>query len=161
MKASARGFTGLHMLLATSAFFAVVIAVNVTMAVYASSSWSGLVVQNTYVASQEFNDKTAAMKAMAESGIGGALSIEGREIRYDLHDKNGAPAAVDDVVMNFKRPVGDHEDFHLILRKTGEGRFEAEHEIAEGDWIVEITSKRGGAVVMHEAKRIDTAEFGR
>ncbi|MBX4975304.1 cation transporter, partial [Rhizobium lentis] len=69
MKASHRGFTGLHMLLATSAFFAVVIAVNVTMAFYASSSWSGLVVENTYVASQEFNRKAAAMKAMATSGI--------------------------------------------------------------------------------------------
>ena len=31
MKTSAQGFTGLHMLLATSAFFGVVIAVNVTM----------------------------------------------------------------------------------------------------------------------------------
>lgn len=160
MKASAQGFTGLHMLLATSAFFAVVIAVNVTMAFYASSSWSGLVVENTYVASQEFNGKAAAMKAMAASGIRGDLSIKGREIRYDIHDKSGSPAVIDDVVLNFKRPVGDHEDFHLALGKTGEGRFEAEHEIAEGDWIVEVISRRDGAVVMHEAKRIDTAEFG-
>ena len=73
MKTSAQGFTGLHMLLSTSAFFCVVIAVNVTMAVYASSSWSGLVVENTYVASQEFNRKAAAMKAMATSGIKGTL----------------------------------------------------------------------------------------
>ncbi|WP_434715233.1 FixH family protein (plasmid) [Rhizobium sp. YTUHZ045] len=160
MKASTRGFTGLHMLLATSAFFAVVIAVNVTMAVYASSSWSGLVVENTYVASQEFNGKAAAMKAMAASGVEGALSIKGLEIRYDIHDGNGAPAIIDDVTLNFKRPVGDHEDFHLMLRKTGEGRFEADHEVAGGDWIVEAISKRNGVVVMHEAKRIDTAEFG-
>ena len=127
MRASAQGFTGLHMLLATSAFFAVVIAVNVTMAFYASSSWSGLVVENTYVASQEFNRKAAAMKAMAASGIEGNLSIKGHEIRYDIHDKSGSPAIVDDVVLNFKRPVGDHEDFHLTLRRTAAGRFEAEH----------------------------------
>ncbi|TBY17304.1 FixH family protein, partial [Rhizobium leguminosarum] len=117
MKTSAQGFTGLHMLLSTSAFFCVVIAVNVTMAVYASSSWSGLVVENTYVASQEFNRKAAAMKAMATSGIKGTLSIRGNEIRYDIHDRSGSPAIVDDVVLNFKRPVGDHEDFHLALRK--------------------------------------------
>ncbi|TBG50852.1 cation transporter (plasmid) [Rhizobium leguminosarum] len=157
MKASAQGFTGLHMLLATSAFFGVVIAVNVTMAFYASSSWSGLVVKNTYVASQEFNRKAAAMKAMA--GIEGNLSIKGHEIRYDIHDKSGSPAIVDDVVLNFKRPVGDHEDFHLTLRKTAAGRFEAEHDLAEGDWIVEAISRNGGVVVMHEAKRIDTAEL--
>ncbi|ANK88068.1 MULTISPECIES: FixH family protein [unclassified Rhizobium] len=159
MKAS-RGFTGWHMLLATSAFFAVVIAVNVTMAVYASSTWSGLVVENTYVASQEFNGKAAAMKAMAASGLEGALSIKGHEIRYDVHDGKGAPAIIDDVTLNFKRPVGDHEDFHLTLRKMGEGRFETDHEVAGGDWIVEAISTRNGAVVMHEAKRIDTAEFG-
>ncbi|OHV24104.1 cation transporter [Rhizobium sp. RMa-01] len=160
MKMSTQGFTGLHMLLATSAFFAVVIAVNVTMAFYASSSWSGLVVENTYVASQEFNGKAAAMKAMAESGIKGDLSIKGREIRYGIHDKGGSPAIVDEVVVNFKRPVGDHEDFHLTLGKTGEGRFEADHKVAAGDWIVEVISKKDGLVVMHEAKRIDTAEFG-
>ncbi|MCW1413737.1 FixH family protein [Rhizobium sp. 1AS11] len=160
MKASAQGFTGRHMLLTISAFFAVVIAVNITMAVYASSSWSGLVVENTYVASQEFNGKAAAMKTMAASGIEGALSVNGREIRYNIHDGKGAPAIIDDVTLNFKRPVGDHEDFRLELRKTGEGQFEADHEIAGGDWIIEAVSRRNGVVVMHEAKRVDTAEFG-
>ncbi|NKM36569.1 FixH family protein [Rhizobium laguerreae] len=160
MKTSVQGFTGLHMLLSTSAFFCVVIAVNVTMAFYASSSWSGLVVENTYVASQKFNRKAAAMKAMAASRIEGNLSIKGHEIRYDIHDKGGSPAIVDDVVLNFKRPVGDHEDFHLTLKKAAAGRFEAEHDLAEGDWIVEAISRNGGVVVMHEAKRLDTAELG-
>ncbi|TAX22341.1 FixH family protein, partial [Rhizobium leguminosarum] len=89
----------------------------------------------------------------------GNLSIKGHEIRYDIHDKSGSPAIVDDVVLNFKRPVGDHEDFLLTLRKTAAGRFEAEHDLAEGDWIVEAISRNGGVVVMHEAKRIDTAEL--
>ena len=160
MKASTQGFTGWHMLLGISAFFAVVIAVNVTMAFYASSSWSGLVVENTYVASQQFNGKAAAMKAMAASGVEGAFSLKGSEIRYEIHDKGGAPAIIDDVTLSFKRPVGDHEDFSLTLRKTGEGRFEADHEVASGDWIVEAISRRNGVVIMHEAKRFDTAEFG-
>ncbi|MBY3095122.1 cation transporter [Rhizobium leguminosarum] len=160
MKASTRSFTGWHMLLATSAFFAVVISVNFTMAFYASSSWSGLVVENTYVASQEFNRKAAAMKAMAASGVEGALSVKGREIRYDIHDKEGTPAIIDEVTLTFKRPVGDHEDFHVTLRKIGDGRFEADHEVAGGDWIVEAISKRNGVVVMHVAKRIDTAGLG-
>ncbi|MBX4863219.1 cation transporter [Rhizobium bangladeshense] len=159
MKTSAQGFTGLHMLVATSTFFAVVIAVNVTMAFYASSSWSGLVVENTYIASQEFNRKAAAMKAMAASGVVGDLSIKGHEIRYDIHVRSGVPATVDEVVLNFKRPVGDHEDFHLTLRKTAAGRFEADHNLAEGDWIVEAISRTDGLVVMHEAKRIDTTEL--
>jgi nitrogen fixation protein FixH len=159
-QSSSQGFTGRHMLLVICTFFGVVISVNVTMAWLASSSWSGLVVQNTYVASQEFNQRAEAMKAMTASGISGVLSINGGMVHYDLRNRDGSPTAIDDVVLNFKRPVGDHEDFSITLRKTAEGRFEGEHGVATGDWIVEAISKRGGALIMHEAKRIDTAEFG-
>ncbi|RWX80770.1 cation transporter [Neorhizobium lilium] len=150
-------FTGRHMLITTVTFFGVVITVNVTMAYLASSSWSGLVVENTYVASQEFNGKAAAMKAMAASGIVGSLSLKDNAIHYDLRNRDGTPADVDEVVANFKRPVGDHEDFKLALRQTAKGRFEAVHPVSAGDWIVEVTSRREGALVMHEATRIDTA----
>jgi nitrogen fixation protein FixH len=160
MSTRTQGFTGRHMLLTTCAFFGVIIAVNFTMAWYASSSWSGLVVENTYVASQEFNEKAAAMKAMAASGIAGRLSLKSGEIHYDISNRDGSPAVVDDVVANFKRPVGDHEDFHVALTELSQGRFEADHAVATGDWIVEVTSRRGGEIVMHEAVRIDTAEFG-
>lgn len=80
------------------------------MAFYAASSWSGIVVENTYVASQEFNTRAAAMKAMAASGVEGALVVKGIQIRYDIHDKAGTPAIIDDVTLNFKRPVGDHAE---------------------------------------------------
>lgn len=159
MTTSTQGFTGRHMLLVTSAFFAVVIGVNVTMAWFASSSWSGLVVENTYVASQEFNRKAEVMKAMSASGITGSISIKGDAIRYDIRNKDGSPTMVDDVTANFKRPVGAHEDFHVDFKKTAEGHFEARHGVAVGDWIVEVISRNEAAVVMHEAKRIDTAEF--
>lgn len=160
MTVRAQGFTGRHMLLTTSAFFAVVIAVNVTMAWYASSSWSGLVVENTYVASQEFNRKAEAMRVMAASGIIGELSLKDGAIHYLIRNKDRSPAMVDEVTANFKRPVGDHEDFQVTLRKTGEGLFEANHRLASGDWIVEVISRRGDTIVMHEAARIDTAGFG-
>ena len=50
-----RTFTGWHMAAITSSFFAVIIAVNLTLAFFASTSWTGLVVANSYVASQNFN----------------------------------------------------------------------------------------------------------
>ena len=40
-------FTGYHMLAIMVAFFGVVIAVNLTMATFASRSWTGLVVENS------------------------------------------------------------------------------------------------------------------
>ncbi|MDL2398336.1 FixH family protein [Rhizobium mayense] len=155
-----RGFTGRHMLLVMVTFFSIVISVNVTMAVFASTSWSGLVVENTYVASQEFNAKAAAMRAMAASGIAGKLSLVGDTVRYAITNRDGSPASVDQVTLLFKRPVGDGEDFQLALSKTKEGEFEATHHVQSGDWIIEIISRRNETVVMHEAVRIDTAEFG-
>ena len=45
-------FTGFHMLACMIVFFGVIVAVNLTMATLASQSWTGLVVKNSYVASQ-------------------------------------------------------------------------------------------------------------
>ena len=50
------------------AFFGVIIAVNVVMATLASTSWTGLVVENSYVASQEFNRKAEESRAQAALG---------------------------------------------------------------------------------------------
>ena len=68
-------FTGWHMLAIMIMFFGTIITVNLIMAWNASHSWSGLVVQNTYVASQQFNGKVALAKELAASGIEGNLTI--------------------------------------------------------------------------------------
>ncbi len=55
------------------AFFGVIIAVNLTMAYFANSTWSGLVVANGYVASQSF-DKDLA-KARAQEALGWKVEL--------------------------------------------------------------------------------------
>jgi nitrogen fixation protein FixH len=50
-----RTFTGWHMALILIGFFAVVVGVNLLMARFASSTFGGVVVENSYVASQQFN----------------------------------------------------------------------------------------------------------
>ena len=56
MKAFTTGpFTGKHFAVIIVAFFAVVVSVNVYMARAASSTFGGVVVENSYVASQNFN----------------------------------------------------------------------------------------------------------
>jgi nitrogen fixation protein FixH len=156
--ASGRGFTGRHMLAVMLAFFGVIIGVNVTLAWYASSSWSGLVVENTYVASQQFNGKAEAMRAMAASGIVGEISVRDGLIAYSLRNRDGSPATADEVAVHFRRPVGDRQDFAATLSAAGAGRFEAMHAVPAGEWIVEIVSRRGESTVMHEAYRIYVGE---
>jgi len=150
-------FTGWHMLTIMVLFFGTVIAVNITMAWNAVSSWSGLVVQNTYVASQQFNGKAEAAKARAASGIVGKLRLEGNIISYAVtHPQKGA-VDTDTVTLSFRRPVGEKQDFSLVMDKQSPNTFTASHALAPGDWIVEAVAVKGGQIIVHEGTRIDIA----
>jgi nitrogen fixation protein FixH len=146
-------FTGWHMLAIMLSFFGVIFAVNFTMAYFASSSWSGLVDKDTYVASQKFNERAAAMRAIAETGVKGVLTVNSPNVHYALAIPGEGPVVADDVTANFRRPVGEHQDFSMALTPIGPGEFTATHDIPAGQWIVEIIAKRGEDVVMHEARR--------
>lgn len=147
-------FTGWHMLAIMLAFFGTIITVNFTMAYFATSTWSGLVVKNTYVASQEFNGKTAAIKEMLATGIAGDLSVDAKGMRYRLTLPNNVPVFADSVLAHFKRPVGEHQDFELVMTPAGDGLYLAETAVLPGSWIVEIKATKDGKLIMHEAKRV-------
>ena len=61
-------FTGRHMAILVISFFGVIISVNIGMAVISSVSWTGLVVDNSYIASQEFEEKRLAHEAQLAAG---------------------------------------------------------------------------------------------
>jgi len=147
-------FTGRHMLAILVAFFGVVITVNLLMAYLANSTWSGLVVQNSYVASQEFNGKQAEAKAWLATGIKGTLVISGSSIDYTLGHPTKGPMIADAVNVEFRRPVGTLQDFTVKLTPAGDGRFVGAREIARGEWIVDLTTLAAGKTIFHEAKRI-------
>ncbi|MCR6499750.1 FixH family protein [Shinella sp. CPCC 101442] len=146
-------FTGWHMLGIMVLFFGTIITVNLIMAWNASNSWSGLVVQNTYVASQQFNGKVAEAKAFAASGIEGNLTIEAGRVTYRVVDAKGEPVIANDIIATFKRPVDEREDFTLALESEGLGLFVAERDITAGQWIVDISTKRDGTKVFHQTVR--------
>lgn len=147
-------FTGMHMAILMFLFFGTIIAVNFTMAWYAHSSWSGLVVENTYVASQQFNAKAALARSIEASGVRGTLEVRKDAIRYQLTDSKADSVIADQVTLRFRRPVGDRQDFELALTAAGGGLFLGQHPVAPGQWIVESEALRGKDIVMHEAVRI-------
>ena len=77
------------MALSLALFFGVIITVNLTMAYYANSTWSGLVVKNSYVASQEFNGKVEQVKAQEALGWKGSLTSTPGTVRWSLVDADG------------------------------------------------------------------------
>lgn len=147
-------FTGLHMLAIMIAFFGVIIAVNVTMAVVARTSWTGLVVQNSYVASQQFNQKVAETRAQASLGWSGKLTIEDGRARYRIEDSNQHGVRLLGVNMTFMRPVDDREDRTVQLVRDGDGSYAASDTIADGAWLVRVEADAGMAKPYRETLRI-------
>lgn len=150
-----REFTGKHMLFLIVAFFAVIITVNVTMAVFASSSWSGLVVKNSYVASQHFNERSAEGRARAALGWNAALSIADDRLSWRLTDASGSPVRIDAATAILRRPVAANEDHALTLIAAGDGTHAADlHGLADGVWIVEVDAEAGLGEPYRDIRRI-------
>lgn len=147
-------FTGWHMLGAMCLFFGTIISVNVYMAWNAVSSWSGLVVPNTYVASQQFNGKAEAAKQRAASGITGRLNVIAGKVLYAIHHPSELNYRPDSVILHFRRPVGESQNFDLTLSATGNSQFAAVHDVPLGQWIVETVVSKDGAIIIHEGERI-------
>ena len=83
MASTQKEIKGGHVLAMLLAFFGVIIAVNMVMAYFANSTWSGLVVENGYVASQNFDENLA--KAKAQEALEG-LALDNF---VDLHRLQG------------------------------------------------------------------------
>jgi nitrogen fixation protein FixH len=147
-------FTGWHMLGVMALFFGTIISVNFYMAYNAIHSWSGLVAENTYVASQQFNGKAAEARTLTASGVTGALTIHGSDIRYEISRPKDGLISADTLVLKFRRPVGEHQDFELDLSPISKGVFGTTHQVLPGHWIVDASATKAGKRILHKAERI-------
>lgn len=147
-------FTGRHMLILVLSFFAVIIAVNLSMAMYARSSWTGLVVKNSYVASQQFNRQAAEGRAQAALGWTGVLSVEAGRVRYALADASGSPIRATGVTAMFRHPAYESADVRLVLARQADGSFVAANALRDGSWIVEVEAEVGREKPYRQVERI-------
>jgi len=147
-------FTARHMLIITLTFFGIIIAVNMTMATLARSSWTGLVVQNSYVASQQFNRKAEAGRAQAALHWQGRLTVADGVIRYALLDAAGKPVLPTSVKVAFRHPASDAEDRTIELTPEPGGAFGARQSVRDGAWIVEVDAEVGRALPYRQVQRV-------
>ena len=135
-----RTFTGWHMAAITISFFAVIIAVNITLAVYAKSSWTGLVVENSYVASQNFNHDAQIARQQQAVGWQMKLSVKRDVANVEIYDRSHHPLTGLSLVMVLQRPTSDTGDSSDIMQEKSSGRYSLEKVIATGVWIVDVTA---------------------
>ena len=138
-------FTGWHMTLVLGGFFGVVIAVNVLMADLAVSTFSGVVVENSYVASQAFNGWLGAAKA--DRALGWRLDAArapGGRMRFTLADASGALLRGAKVSALADHPLGAPAPVRLALHEQAPGVYEA--PLAAGRWHIAVEVRAQGHV---------------
>lgn len=157
--ATGKGFTGIHMWMLALGFFGVIIAVNVTMATLAMRSWTGLVVDNSYVASQQFEEKRLAHEAQKAAGWQAVLSYAPGAARLVIVDGAENPIDLGDVTITLNRPVGGHDDKTLELERKADGSYEAAVDLPSGLWEATVTAAETalGPFELRERVRVEAA----
>ncbi len=130
-------FTGWHACAVLIAFFGVVVAVNLTMAVFATRTFGGVVVENSYVASQKYNGWLAAAKRQEKLGWTIHPELDGeRRVSVSL-SVDGAQ------VRGFARhPLGRAGDIPLTFAFEG-GALRSDQRLPSGRWDVHLLVSRG------------------
>jgi len=136
-----REFTGFHMLAILIAFFGVIITVNVMMAVMANRTWSGLVVPNSYVASQNFDEDQAEAARQKALGWTQKLTHENGVLAVAMTGHDGVALVGLKLEVKIGHPVTSQFDRELTLRETAPGIYEAPAEIGQGVWDADVTAR--------------------
>ncbi|SFE22207.1 FixH family protein [Roseivivax sediminis] len=122
---------GRHVLAMFVLGFGTIIAVNLTLAVNAVRTFPGLETANSYVASQEYDDRRAAQEALGwtveATGESGVAAVA-------LVDAHGLPADLRDMQAVIGRATTD--DGERVMPQTG--RAAAALEMPEGYWRVDV-----------------------
>lgn len=131
-------FTGRHMALAMIAFFLVVIGVNMVMAVAATRTFGGTVVENSYVASQKFNQWLAEARAQNAAGW---------QARFGAHDGHVAVGTRSGAVVQgiAVHPLGRLPEQRLSFVERAPGTYVARETLAPGRWHIRLDVRRGTA----------------
>lgn len=145
-----RRFTGWHMLGLMVAFFGVVVGVNLTMARFAIGTFGGVVVDNSYVASQRFNGWLAAARAQDRLGWRVVPGIDATgHLQIAAIDAQGA--LIDGrMTVTAHHPLGRVPERSIAMRATPTG-FVAETPLPAGRWTVRIALTSGGRSARFEA----------
>jgi nitrogen fixation protein FixH len=126
--------TGKHVLAIFVSAFGVIIAVNITLAVNAVKTFPGLEVKNSYVASQQFDERKAA-----QEGLGWVVSGNhaNGQLRLSITDQAGAAVEVASLDAVLGRATHVADDVEPDFTFDGNA-YVAPIELANGNWNIRM-----------------------
>ena len=143
-----REITGKHVLLFTVSAFAVIIAVNLLMAWKAISTFPGLEVKNSYVASQSFDADRAAQEAPGWAmapGYDPAL----KQLRLVFTDKGGMPVVLAELNVLVGRTTTAGFDSRPEFTRQA-GAYVAKADLAPGKWMMQVEAKAADGTLFRQ-----------
>ena len=144
-----RSFTGRHMLALMILFFGTIIAVNLTMATLATSTFGGTVVDNSYVASQRFNQWLKQARVQQALGWQDEIGLDAaRRVLVSL-SRAGEPLDGAEIEAVARHPVGRAADVELRFVAEPGGAYRSTRPLPVGRWLVHVAISREG-----RAKRV-------
>lgn len=143
---AARPLTGRRVLLIATGAFAVVLVPNLLLAWFAVSTFSGLVVDNSYVASQGFDRDRAAQEA-----LGWSLTVEpdpDGALRLGFTDTTGRIVHPETLEVVVGRPTTTRRDIRLDLQRAP-GGYVATADLDPGNWVVMVVATAADGTAYH------------
>jgi len=129
-----RKFTGRHALAVFVGAFGVIIAVNLALAYSAISTFPGLEVKNSYVASQEFDERRAAQEAL---GWTVGVKHTGGLMIMAITDSAGAPVRAAEIDATIGRATERKDDVTPAFEFDGTA-YVAPLELRPGKWDLRL-----------------------
>ncbi len=140
--------------------FMVVLMVNLTMAYFANSTFSGLATDNAYEKGLAYNRTLEAARHQAELGWAVDVRVEtaadhGLGLSIDYRDRTGQPVEGLTVRARFVRPTAKGFDRDVVLARVASGTY-ATHQALPlaGVWDVDVTAE-GRDVSHHLMRRVE------
>ncbi|WP_411352183.1 FixH family protein [Leisingera aquaemixtae] len=132
-----REFTGKHALMLFGGAFAVIIGVNIALAVSAVKTFPGLEVKNSYVASQEFDKRRNAQEALGWSVY---ASSAGDQVKLEITDADGNPVEVAKLTATLGRATHVQDDQQPEFAFDGQA-YIAPADLGPGNWNIRMVAR--------------------
>lgn len=145
-----RPLTGRKVALIACGAFGVILAVNLVLAFTAVKTFSGLVVDNSYIASQTFNEARDAQIAL---GWTANLREEENILRLQILDTEGNIIRPATLSVTLGRPTTDRDDQVIEMLETV-GGYAGAAPLAPGAWRIELRATAPDGTAFRQSHQV-------
>ena len=143
-----RELTGPKVLAIAVASFGLIITVNFYMAFQAITTFPGLEVDNSYVASQSFDTDRKAQQALGWT-VTPRYDAVARQMHLTFVDAAGAPVTLGDLSVLIGRSTAAADDIRPVFSQA-KGDYLAPVDLAMGKWTIHVTAHSAQGVLFQQ-----------